>query len=419
MSASSQERRPSWPRRRWRTLLIVGVLVLGGIHQGVTRYLGPRVATVRVARRALAERVVASGRVLPPARVAIGSTLTTTAQKVLVAEGERVKAGQLLVQLEDALERAALARARAGVTQAEAKLRQLRRVGTTVAIEGLRQAEVSLRLAETRHRRMSTLHARGAVSQVELDEAKKALDLARSQQQSAAAQAAATSGVGSEHQFTIAALAAARAAEEAAQARLAQTRLVAPAAGIVLSRAVEPGDIVQPGRVLLSLARDGATQLVFQPEEKALARLRVGQGAVAAADAFPGRPFPARVATIAPAVDAQRGTIEVKLDVPRPPEFLRPDMTVSIDIEVARAEATLTLPAEAVREPLGPRPWLLVVEGGRTARRRVSLGLRGEGTVEIASGVREGEEVVLPAAVGVGAGRRVRAVREEGERGAL
>lgn len=415
--SSSNQNRPR--RRRWRWPILGALLLLGAAHQGVSRYLGPRVPAVRVERRDLVERVVASGRVLPPARIAIGSTLTTTATRVEVAEGARVKAGALLVQLEDALERATLAQARAGVVQAEAKLRQLRRVGSAVALESLRQAEVNLRLAETKHGRTSALRERGAVSQVELDEARKALDLARSQQQSAALQAAATSVSGSEQQFTIAALAAARAAEDAAQARLALTRLVAPAAGIVLSRAVEPGDIVQPGRVLLTFAREGSTQLVFQPEERAIARLRIGQRAVAAADAFPERPFTARVASIAPAVDAQRGTIEVKLDVASPPGFLRPDMTVSIDIEVARAAGALTLPAEAVREALGPTPWILVVERARTARRAVRLGLRGEGTVELAGGAAEGETVVLPSATVVGPGQRVRPQPEEAGRGAL
>ncbi len=97
--------------------------------------------------------------------------------------------------------------------------------------------------------------------------------------------------------------------------------------------------MVQPGRTLLVVARDGPTQLSVLPDEKNLAFLRLGQPATASVDAFPDRVFPARVAYIAPAVDLSRGTVEVKLDVPDPPPFLRPDMTVSVNVEVGRDRA--------------------------------------------------------------------------------
>ena len=164
--------------------------------------------------------------------------------------------------------------------------------------------------------------------------------------------------------------------------------------------------MVQPGRALLVVARDGATQLSVQPDEKNLALLRLGQAATASADAFPSRVFPARVAYIAPAVDLSRGTVEVKLDVDAPPDFLRPDMTVSVNVETGRDPQALVLPASAVRDPTTD-PWVLVVQGGRTVRQAVRLGLRGDGLVQVLSGLTAGDAAVAPAAA-VGAGKRVR-----------
>jgi HlyD family secretion protein len=101
--------------------------------------------------------------------------------------------------------------------------------------------------------------------------------------------------------------------------------------------------------------------------------------------------------------------VEVKLRVPEPPQYLRQDMTVSVDIEVARSPGALALRAEAVREATGASPWVLLVTGGRAVRRNVELGLRGTGWVEIRSGLEPGDRVV-PAAAPIQPGQRLRPV---------
>jgi HlyD family secretion protein len=173
---------------------------------------------------------------------------------------------------------------------------------------------------------------------------------------------------------------------------------------------VEPGDVVAAGKTILVLSREGETRLSVQPDEKSLAFLAVGQPATAAADAFPGAPFPATVTFIAPSVDPARGTVEVRLRVPEPPPFLRPEMTVSVNVDVARKPDALALPAEAVRD-VASAPWVLRVAGGRAERREVRLGVRGEGWVEVSDGLAPGDAVVAPAAGRVGEGERVRARR--------
>ena len=106
----------------------------------------------------------------------------------------------------------------------------------------------------------------------------------------------------------------ARGAEEAAAARLDNLSIRSPADGVILTATSSRATSCSPGAVLLVMARDGDPAL-GRPDEKNLALLRLGQPAIASADAFPASVFPARVAFIAPSVDPHRGTVEVKLDV--------------------------------------------------------------------------------------------------------
>jgi HlyD family secretion protein len=100
--------------------------------------------------------------------------------------------------------------------------------------------------------------------------------------------------------------------------------------------------------------------------------------------------------------------VEVKFRVPDPPAYLRQDMTVSVDVEVARRANAVVAPADAVFDAAGAEPWVLAVEGGRAVRKPVALGLKGDGRLEIRSGVAPGDRLVATAA-GVAPGQRVRA----------
>ncbi len=394
---------PTVRRWRWRILGGAAVLVLAAI--ALRAFLGPKVPAWQVERSELVQRVVASGRVLAPARIQVGSVVVGRVTRVPVDKGDRVKPGDLLVQLDDAEAQAALAQARAAVAQAAARLEQVEVVSVRVTAEALRQAELRLEQAEVKLTRQRTLAEAGSVSRSDLDDAVQARDLAASQVESARIQASAAAS-GADRRSAQAALGQARGAEQAAAARLDNLSIRSPSAGVVTERDVEPGDVVQPGRALLVVARDGATQLSVLPDEKNLALLRLGQPATASADAFPDRTFPARVAYIAPAVDLSRGTVEVKLDVESPPPFLRPDMTVSVNVETGRDPQALVLAAGAIRDP-GASPWALVVRDGKASRQPVTLGLRGEGKVQVLTGLAPGEWVVSPAAK-VDPGQRVR-----------
>jgi HlyD family secretion protein len=397
-------------RRIWRWALLA--LILGGIGYGSAQVLlGPRVIVHSPVRRDLLQTVVASGRVLAPTRVSLASTVTGRVTRVLAQEGDHVRTGQLLVELERDEALAAVSQARAGVAQARARLEQLSRFTSLRWAEEVRQAEANFTLARTEYERTRRLVESGAAPGSQLDNARKTLDLARSRRESTRIQLASAGPQGSERRLAEAALRLARANLDLARAQLAKLRIVASGHGIVLTRSVEPGEVVQPGRTLLVLAKDAPIQLVVQLDEKNLALVRPGQTARASADAFPNDRFAARVAFLAPLVDAQRGTVEVRLDVPRPPPYLRPDMTVSVDIEVGHRPNALALPAEDIREATGGSAWVLVVRDHRAERRPVQIGVRGEGMVEVLEGLAEGDAVIPPAAGPIQPGQRVRATR--------
>lgn len=394
-----------------RSLLLLLALGGGGLlaWKGAQRALGPRVAVTRVTRRPVIQTVVASGRVMSPGEVSLGSTLGGVVRAVHAREGERVAAGALLVELDDAELAAQVAQARAGVLVAASRVGQLRGVGARMADESARQAESNLRAAESVWARQQSLHRAGAVSDTEFESARRAVEVARSQLASARVSATGSRDGGGDARVAVASRVQAEAALWVAEARAAQARVVAPAAGVIARRSVEPGDVVAPGRALLVLLRDGPTELTATPDERNLADLRVGQAAHASAEAFPDRSFDAVVSYLAPTIDALRGTVEVRLRVPAAPDYLRPAMTVSVEVEVGRSPSALTLPAEAVRDAATRDPWVLVAGGdGRAARRPVRLGLRGDRVVEVTAGLGERDAVIPPSAP-VTAGQRVRA----------
>ncbi|HEU5284296.1 MAG TPA: efflux RND transporter periplasmic adaptor subunit, partial [Burkholderiales bacterium] len=394
---------PISPRRRWikRGLLIALALAVAGFLLR-NLILGKPVETHQAVRSDLVQTVVASGRIITPQRASVGAVITGRVARIPVEEGQSVKRGDVLIVLDDEDERASVAQASGAVAQAEARLRQLREVSLPAAEQALIQAQANLTQARQQHDRAKELKAKGFVSQAALDDAQRNLDVAESQLRAAKLQVATNRPSGSDFALAQTALAQARANLGVAQAKLDQTVILAPVDGTLISRNVEPGNVVQSGKELMALAPEGETQVVVQIDEKNLAQLRIGQHALASADAFPRERFAAVLVYINPGIDALRGSVEVKLRVPTPPAYLRQDMTVSVDIEVARSAGTVVVPADTVRDANGAQPWVLAVDGGRAVRRAVKLGLKGDGRVEVLDGVAPGDRLISASQAMVG-----------------
>jgi HlyD family secretion protein len=395
-----------------RIAYVVAALLAIGASIGAFLYASnvPQVDVAPVRSGRVAQTVVVSGRVLAPAKVEVGATITGRVQRVAVDDGARVAAGALLIELERSELEAVFAQARATERAAQTRIAQWQAVGAPNAREQVTQAEANLRVAERDLARQEDLVRRRFVAEARVDEARRSVEVARSQLATARATAAANRPNGAERQLLDDQLAQARAARVAAEAKLDQTRILAPADGIVLDRVVEPGDIVQPAKRLMTIALDGATRLTALIDEKNLGVLAIGQKALAAADAFPGQRFEAVLEYLAPGIDAQRGTVEAKFAVPKPPAFLRADMTVSIDIAVADRDRALVVPTAALRDGSSGTPWVLVLRDGHAVRQEVKLGARGVAEAEVREGLAASDIVVTSS---VAPGERVRA-RAEG-----
>jgi HlyD family secretion protein len=359
----------------------VGLLLLLGFY--APRLLwGPRVDAMEMRPRDLVQTLVVNGRVLAPRLVQIGAQQTGIVTRRLVEEGDKVREGQLLLELDSAETRASLAQAQAGLSQVHEVEQPLTR-------SNVAQAESTLRLAQWQHDRNEKLLKDGIIPESQLEDSRKGVDIARAALISARAQSR-SSALGSSLKLAEANVALAR-------AKLAQTQVKSPAKGVVLTRTVEAGDQVQPGKLLFTLALDEPLQLLIQPDEKNLLQLRPGQEALASADAFPERRFPARICYVAPGVDATKGTVDVKLELPKIPDFLRPDMTVSVEIRYGQSKNVLALPLQAVRN--SSNPYVLVLRSGRAVKVPVKLGQRGEREAQVSEGLNSGDVVILnPAA---------------------
>jgi HlyD family secretion protein len=376
---------------------------------GVTGACAPKeTSTVVVERRDVRETAVASGRVVAPARIEVGVVGAGVVAEVKVGEGQTVKAGDVLLRLDDRVEVAAVAQARAALAQARARLVEVRQLQRGRAGANLMAADAELQRAQSTLARTKKLADGGASTTVDLEGATTAVQLAQAKRDAAAVDVAANADDGAQVRLAEAQVDAAQAALQTAEARLAQTRVTALVDAVVLQRKVEPGEAVFAGRILMVLGKtseleNARMEIVVEPDEKNLAVLAVGQTADCAADAFVDRPFTATVKEISPLVDRNRGTVEVRLSVPEPPAFLRSDMTVSVEITTGEKKNALVVPLQAVRDLATKNPFVLTINSGVAEKTAVTLGARGSDVVEVLSGLADGAVVVQDPKVKVGA----------------
>lgn len=342
----------------------------------------------------LLQTVVATGRVTAVSRAQVGSAVTGTVLERRVQEGDRVRPGDVLAVLRaDDLE--------AAVREAEAALAELQQSTRPRAQAAEREARARFDQASREAARRRDLHARQMITREAMEQAAQAETVARTALEQA--------------RLSVRALAAGNPGETAARARianaraqLAKTTIRSEVAGTVLTRNAEPGDLVQPGRTLFEIARSGDTEILVAVDEKNLEVLATGQPATCIADAYPGRPFPAALSLIAPGVDAQRGTIDVRFAVQPVPGFLREGMTVSVNVETGRRASALAAPNDALAGVEGDRATVWLVENGRAVRRQVRLGLRGLARTEVVEGLRPGAHILADGQAALAEGSRVR-----------
>ena len=369
-----------------RIALLIGILIVVFFVWRV--WQGPVVDTYRVVEQPLIQNVVATGRIISTSRAQIGSEITGVVLERHVTEGDRVEPGEVLITL-----RADDLAAR--VREAEAALQQLQTSRRPQAMAALKQSQAQLEQTLREAKRRRDLYKTESISKEIYEKAEQALTLAQASEEQSKLLSESLKPGASEELILVERLNAARAA-------LARTEIKSQVAGVVLTRDVAPGDVVQPGRLLIEIAKDGTTEVLIPVDERNLGVLALGQPARCIADAYPNRVFEAKINFIAPTVDPQRGTVDVRLTVDPAPDFLLQDMTVTATIQTNKRDAAITLSNDLIKEPQNGKGVVWLVRNGTVTAQTVTLGLRGLSATEITEGIKPGDLVVLSAKAKLG-----------------
>lgn len=394
-------------RTRW---LFLGVLAIVAVTALVLSRRGPAgiaVDTVRATRQArFVSTVTASGEIVATRYADIGSSAMGKIVSLPVAQGERVRAGQVLARIDAVQAESDVSSAQAQVLALAATL-QGAREQVQAAMADVVAAEARAADAEQQFGRKKELFAAGLLAAAEFEAARAAADNARAQVAAARATVARV-----EHEVAAAdrRVNQARAAQRGASDILSKTSIVSPIDGVVTRLKVREGEMVvvgiqnQPGTTLMTVSDLGEIDAELKVAEADVLRVALGQASTVTLEAMPGRRFTGRVVEIGASAlpvsgtgaAAREFTVVVRLEQPDP--RLRPGLTCDAEIVTAERADVITVPLQSVvlRRTAAGAPELsgvFVVADGRAKFVPVTAGVIGGLDIEV-QGVAEGSPVI-------------------------
>jgi HlyD family secretion protein len=360
-------------KRRW---LIIGAAVVAVII--VIGVLMPKKAPQayemgKIERSSLEVKVTATGTLQPVSEVDVGAEVSGRIDTVSVDYNDKVTKGQVLAQLNTDQLQARLAQSRAGLAQAIARLAD---------------AKAALEDAQLTLNRTQPLVKSGAVSKASLDTNRIAVDRGNANVKNAEAQVSSS-----------------QAAVDADQSALDKATIKAPADGVVLDRLIEPGQTVAATfqtPILFKIAEDLThMKLDVDIDEADIGSVKLGQEAIFTVDAYPGRPFRARIVSVHNAPKTEQGVVSYQgvLSVDNPDLALKPGMTATAEILVASLKDALTVPSGALRfvpegaDATPPKP--LADGSGDFAARLWFPAAPRPRSVEVVAGASDGERTAI------------------------
>lgn len=416
--------------------IIFGVLVAYRLKDQQARALQrPRgdalVGVVAPARRDLEVKLASTADILPAKQAAIFSKVSGYIRRIHADRGDLVRAGQLLVEIDDQELQAQVEQARAGLLSGQAASQMARSSldGNKASLENQRAnlgkaravAANDARQAE----RMKTLFERGLVSATDWDNARTVAESSRASVQSAEAQllVAETQIATSESQvrLAMAQVETYRATLRLAETNLSNTRLVAPFTGYISQRNLDPGAAVSAQSSgtntsslgILVLQDIASVKVQVEVPERQIARISPGLTVRLAVDPYRGEVFKGTVARVVQNLDPRSRTMGIEVDIPNPDGRLKPGMFARVDLVVDRRAAALVIPVEALRLGEG-KPSVMAVRGGVAESVGVAVGVADGGWVEVVGGLTEGDQVIIQGKDLVKPGQKVRAVPATG-----
>lgn len=301
-----------------------------------------------VKRARISEKIFYTGQIEAWREISITPDVGGKIAAIHVAEGDRVSTGQLLAELDTRTAGLQLDQARAGLAVAEANHKD----------------------AQRNKERMERLSQEKAVSEQQYEKIMLAFEAAEAQLQQA------------------------RAAANLAEHQLDVSLMKAPFSGVISAKNAEVGDIVNPmmgGRGVLTLVDYSRVKIAIDVSLDDIVRIKKGQPVILTVSAFLEKAFEGRVSVVNPAADPMSKKFRVEVSVNNPELILRPNTFGEVTFEVTTHEDALTIPQKAVLEDR----FVFVAKGNKAERREVVLGLQNSTSVEILSGISEGEMVIV------------------------
>ncbi len=428
-------RRRSGGSSKWAARWIVGgvllFLLLGAARFAYDRaWAAPEVEVQRV--KAMSSGGVpgqdvalnATGYIVAAHKIEVAAKVVGKVSWIGVEKGDRVKEGQVLVRLEDDEYRAQLEQAKGNLTNLQARLDELlhgsRPEEIAQALANVNVAKADQENARVTLERIRKLVAQNVMSQQNLDDAQ-----ARYQQAAAKTNALEKAyelvRIGPRHEEIDAMrgqVEQARGQVSYAETNLNNTVIRAPVTGTILERNVERGEFVTTGFVgdkgakgyVVSLADLNDLEVELDISQNDFAKLRSGQKGIVTTDAYPDRKYAGFIKEVAPEANRQKATVQVKVKVEKPDDYLRPEMNASVAFLGAEKPSTVTeakpsifVPASAVRNNA-----VFVVLGGRAVARPVKPGPATAQGVRIDQGLIGGEDLIVNPPATLKDGDRVR-----------
>ena len=355
----------------------------------------------RIVRESIVNTIATNGKVRPIDNFEAHAPAATTVRRVLVHEGDQIKAGQLLLQLDDADARTEAAKALARLKAAQADLHSLEVGGTQEEVLTAQADQVKARAELDAAKRnlaaLQQLQQQGAASPAEVEDAHNRVKLAEvavnllHQKETSRYSSPEIAKVQAQK-------GEAETAYEAAQDTLRRSNVRAPRDGKVYSLPVRVGAFVNPGDLLVQVADLRTVQVVGYVDEPEIGRLARGQKVTVTWDALPGRAWQGTVTGV-PTTVSQLGTRsvgDITCTVDNSDLKLLPNINVNVSITTAQDNQVLTVAREAVRQDEGQQ-YVFAIVNGELKRRNITTSVFNPTRIEVTSGLPDDASVALSA----------------------
>lgn len=375
-----------WKYGRWLAVLMIAGFVLYQMHIAPVTVQG-----VAPTRQAVVSEVMGTGTLEARISTTISPKIAGRISQTLVDQGDRVESGQLLVRLDDDELQQQVEIARANLEAAQAAIQRLN--------ADQRRAVAVFEHAKKSHDRVQALKEKNANTQDDVDRAIESLTIATAE--ATRAEAAISEGQKG--------LLAAEKTLEYHRARLADTLIKAPFAGLIVARQRETGDIAVPGSAVLTLISMEELWISAWVDETMMSKLAVQQPARIVFRSLPDRSYPGTVVRLGKQADRETREFIVDVQLKELPDNWAVGQRVEVFIQTGRAENVLTMPLSTVIRR-NEKDGVFVADNGVVRWKPVMLGLRGRDLVEVREGLAEHEVLLAPVAgtIPLTDGRRVR-----------